>query len=118
MSVTAISPTLRVPLRRFAALTERLLIVDGHQQVRDLAHDALETFWEHHDERAFPGPARERFGSAFALPGAWGNSTHLSSSTNVTRPKLLDVGVGHAGYVIGDGAGEAFIGDLNLVIGG
>ena len=36
----------------------------------------------------------------------------------ITRPKLLDVAVGHAGDVVGDGAGQALGGDLRLVIGG
>jgi hypothetical protein len=31
---------------------------------------------------------------------------------------LFDVAVGHPGYVIGDGAGETFSGDLNLMIAG
>ena len=33
------------------------------------------------------------------------------------RPELFNVAVGHASYVVGDGAGEAFCGDLKLMIG-
>ena len=36
--------------------------------------------------------------------------------TGVAVPELFDVAVGHAGDVIGDGSGEAFCGDLYLVI--
>ena len=35
-----------------------------------------------------------------------------------TEPGLLDVAVGHAGDVVGDGAGQALGGDLRLVVGG
>jgi hypothetical protein len=33
-------------------------------------------------------------------------------------PEVVDEGVGHAGDVVGDGAGEALGGDLGLVVGG
>ena len=36
----------------------------------------------------------------------------------VAGPLLLDVAVGHAGDVVGDGACEAFGRDLYLVVGG
>ena len=35
----------------------------------------------------------------------------------VTEPKLFDIAVGHAGDVVGYGAGEAFSRDLDLVVG-
>lgn len=39
-------------MREFAALLEKL-ITEGDSNVHELTHDALETLWEHQDERAF-----------------------------------------------------------------
>jgi len=45
-------PEYEVVLRQFSTLLERLF-TEGDSDVRDLAQDALETVWEHCEERTF-----------------------------------------------------------------